>query len=93
MGTFRVRVSEGVGGFVSFFAAGEPAAGEFRCSECGYGVSVSRVLPRCPMCCSETWEEPRSAAVQGQSPNRWSISCQAATTKAAEMASSTVSAT
>ena len=57
MGTFRARVSEGVDGVVSFFAAGEPAAGDFRCSECGYGVSVSRTLPRCPMCRGEAWEE------------------------------------
>lgn len=93
MGTFRGTVSEGVEAFISFFAAGEPAVGDFRCSECGYGVSVSRVLPRCPMCRGETWEEPRSAVSRDQSPNRWSISCQAATTKAPEMTSSTVSAT
>ncbi len=82
MGTFRVRVSDGVEGFVLFFAAGEPAVGDFRCSTCGYGVSVSRTLPRCPMCRGEAWE--------AYSPNKWSISCQAATTKAAEIASSTV---
>ena len=57
MGTFRVGVSEGVDGFVSFFAAGEPAVGDFRCSACGYGVSVSRALPYCPMCRGVTWEQ------------------------------------
>jgi len=36
--------------FVAFLAAGAPAVGEFRCSECGYGVSVYRALPICPMC-------------------------------------------
>ena len=30
--------------------------GEFRCAECGYGVSV-RVLPHaCPMCRNAVWE-------------------------------------
>lgn len=85
MGTFRARVSEGADGFVSFFAAGEPVGGDFRCSECGYGVSVSRRLPRCPMCRGDVWE--------AYSPNSAFISCQAATTKTAEMASSTVTAT
>jgi rubrerythrin len=48
-------------GFVPFLAAGEPAAGEFRCSECGYGVSVYRALPICPMCGGAAWEhEQRS---------------------------------
>jgi len=42
--------------FVAFLVAGEPAVGEFRCSECGYGVSISRSLPICPMCGGVTWE-------------------------------------
>jgi rubredoxin len=69
---------------VTFFAAGEAVVGEFRCSGCGYGVSVSRTLPRCPMCQGDVWET--------YSPNKWLISCQTATTKTAAMASSTVSA-
>jgi len=57
MGTFHGRVSEGADGFVAFLAAGEPAVGEFRCSECGYGISISRVkLPLCPMCGGTSWE-------------------------------------
>lgn len=71
-------------GFVSFLAAGDPAVGEFRCSGCRYGVSVSRALPTCPMCGGVVWE--------AYSPNRWLISCQAPTTKATEIASNTVSA-
>jgi Zn finger protein HypA/HybF involved in hydrogenase expression len=67
---------------VSFFVTGDPAAGEFRCSECGYGVTVSRVLPRCPMCGGEGWET--------YSPNKLLISRQTATTNAPEMTSSTV---
>jgi rubrerythrin len=29
--------------------------GDFRCATCGYGVSVYRSLPRCPMCGSNEW--------------------------------------
>jgi rubrerythrin len=47
-------------GLVTFLGAGEQAAGEFRCSECGYGVSVHRALPRCPMCGGISWEESPS---------------------------------
>ena len=42
----------------SFFAAGSPALGEFRCADCGYGVVVRRVLPACPMCRGLAWEDP-----------------------------------
>jgi rubrerythrin len=45
-----------VAGYVEFFATGDPAVGEFRCGECGYGVIVSRELPRCPMCSGTVWE-------------------------------------
>jgi rubrerythrin len=30
--------------------AGARAKGEYRCAECGYGVTVYTELPRCPMC-------------------------------------------
>jgi rubrerythrin len=43
--------------FVQFLAAGQPAKGEFHCAGCGYGVTVCRTLPRCPMCGNETWEQ------------------------------------
>ena len=36
--------------------AGARAKGEYRCAECGYGVTVHRVLPACPMCRGESWE-------------------------------------
>jgi rubrerythrin len=45
------------GDFVHFHAAGQPATGAFRCSDCGYGVAVSTVLPQCPMCAGRAWEE------------------------------------
>ena len=41
---------------VRFWAEGESAKGEFHCSECGYGVTVCRELPRCPMCGGTSWE-------------------------------------
>jgi hypothetical protein len=45
------------GDFIAFRSAGEAAKGEFRCSACGYGVAVARVLPVCPMCGGSDWEE------------------------------------
>ena len=41
----------------AFVRAGEPAKGEFRCPNCGYGVTVIRRLPPCPMCSGEEWRE------------------------------------
>ncbi len=37
--------------------AGVKAKGEFRCVGCGYGISISSKLPRCPMCGTESWEQ------------------------------------
>jgi rubrerythrin len=42
--------------YVDFFVTGDVAVGEFRCSECGYGISINRPLPLCPMCGGRTWE-------------------------------------
>ena len=39
-----------------FAVAGAKLAGEFRCTECGYGAVVQRVLPQCPMCGGMVWE-------------------------------------
>lgn len=44
-------------GFVDFLASGARAKGEYHCSECGYGVTVFSVLPRCPMCGGDAWEQ------------------------------------
>jgi hypothetical protein len=41
---------------VVFAAAGDHVKGEFRCAECGYGITVCRDLPQCPMCSCTTWE-------------------------------------
>jgi rubrerythrin len=43
--------------FVEFWAAGETVKGEFHCSECGYGVTIVRALPICPMCGGDAWEQ------------------------------------
>lgn len=52
-------------GYVEFFATGQAAAGEFQCSECGYGVTVGRELPRCPMCGGTAWERLAGARSRG----------------------------
>lgn len=50
------RGEVGDGDYVEFLRAGAPATGEFRCSGCGYGVTVQAKLPLCPMCAGTTWE-------------------------------------
>jgi rubrerythrin len=47
----------GADGYVDFLASGARAKGEYHCSECGYGVTVFSVLPRCPMCGGAAWEQ------------------------------------
>lgn len=43
--------------YVEFLAAGQSVKGEFHCSECGYGVTIVRALPLCPMCGGTSWEQ------------------------------------
>jgi hypothetical protein len=43
--------------YVEFLVSGAAAKGEFHCSECGYGVTIVRVLPVCPMCQGTSWEQ------------------------------------
>ena len=45
------------GDFVEFLLAGVKVKGEFHCAECGYGVTIYRALPVCPMCGGESWEQ------------------------------------
>jgi rubrerythrin len=59
----RVEPRE-VRGLVQVLGAGELAAGEYHCSECGYGVSVQHRLPRCPMCSGLAWEPGRTAGLR-----------------------------
>jgi len=51
--TSRVAPDE----YVEFRAAGDAVKGEFHCSECGYGVTIVRALPICPMCGGRSWEQ------------------------------------
>jgi hypothetical protein len=51
------RISERSGDYVHFWITGDGAKGEFHCSDCGYGVTVYRELPLCPMCGCTFWEE------------------------------------
>ena len=48
---------EAGGDFVAFVEAGARVKGEFHCADCGYGVTVYRTLPTCPMCGCEHWEQ------------------------------------
>jgi hypothetical protein len=41
---------------VVFATAGDHVKGEYRCAECGYGITACRELPSCPMCACATWE-------------------------------------
>jgi rubrerythrin len=50
------RVGEPTDEYVKFLGAGESGKGQFQCSECGYGVTVYRTLPVCPMCSGGSWE-------------------------------------
>jgi rubrerythrin len=43
--------------YVEFIRMGAHVKGEFHCSGCGYGVTVHRELPRCPICGGEAWEQ------------------------------------
>lgn len=50
-------MDEESGGYVSFRTTGDVVKGEFHCSQCGYGVTVYRTLPVCPMCAGTAWEQ------------------------------------
>jgi rubredoxin len=43
--------------YVEFWTAGATVKGEFHCSDCGYGVTIVRALPLCPMCGGKSWEQ------------------------------------
>ena len=51
--TVRVAPDE----YVEFLSTGTAAKGEFHCSQCGYGVTIVRALPLCPMCGGTSWEQ------------------------------------
>ena len=43
--------------YVEFWVTGQTVKGEFHCSDCGYGVTIVRALPLCPMCGGKAWEQ------------------------------------
>jgi len=53
LGTSRAAPDE----YVEFWTTGQSVKGEFHCSECGYGVTIIRALPICPMCGGRSWEQ------------------------------------
>lgn len=55
-------VPEGVS---AFLLAGTGAVGDYRCAQCGYGVTVRQMLPQCPMCRGGCWEEPATSPFAG----------------------------
>jgi hypothetical protein len=57
MPEIEAATSEPVDEYVLFMSTGMHAKGEFHCAACGYGVTVCRELPRCPMCGGEDWEQ------------------------------------
>ena len=50
------RHEHGDDDFVAFLSTGMQAAGQYRCSGCGYGITLHGKLPICPMCSGESWE-------------------------------------
>jgi len=57
------------GDYVEFWAAGQIVTGEFHCSDCGYGVTIVRTLPSCPMCGGTSWEQsPWSPFTRARQP-------------------------
>ena len=48
---------------IQLSAAGDHVKGDFRCADCGYGVTIRRALPACPMCRGEDWEAWPTARV------------------------------
>jgi rubredoxin len=55
--------------FVEFLETGDDANGRYQCSDCGYGVTIRRELPICPMCGGTIWEsQPIAVKPRLQSP-------------------------
>jgi len=57
MSELQAAERESAGDYVHFVRAGAHVKGEFHCAECGYGVTVYRALPVCPMCGGIEWEQ------------------------------------
>ena len=55
-GTDDPENARGAAGLV-LLAAGDPGTGQYRCADCGYGITIHAELPECPMCGGAAWEE------------------------------------
>ena len=64
MSQVEFRQEDKGGDLLNFVPAGMAAKGEFHCAACGYGVTVYRSLPRCPMCGGEEWEQSQAFALR-----------------------------
>jgi hypothetical protein len=65
-----VRVEgDALADFVEFIPAGAAGAGSYRCAECRYGISLTGLLPTCPMCGGVVWE-PTGTHVPVDEPAR-----------------------
>ena len=53
LGTSRTAPDD----YVEFSTTGQSVKGEFHCAACGYGVTIVRALPICPMCGGRSWEQ------------------------------------
>jgi hypothetical protein len=53
----RLDVSAEVSRRNALVTSGTAVKGQFQCAACGYGVTVHRELPRCPMCAGEEWHQ------------------------------------
>jgi hypothetical protein len=64
------RSDRGDDDFVVFHMTGQKGAGAYRCSDCGYGITIRGELPVCPMCSGERWEptEPAPLRTESRSP-------------------------
>jgi lipopolysaccharide biosynthesis regulator YciM len=49
-------------------SSGDVATVEFRCVNCGYGISLTGELPRCPMCRRRSWQRLPQRRALNHSP-------------------------
>src|SRR4029453_4814433 len=66
-GTARAGASE----YVQFWTAGQQAKGEFHCAECGYGVTIVRTLPVCPMGGGGSWGQAPGSPIARRRMRVW----------------------
>lgn len=64
-------IAEESGGYITFRTTGETVKGAFHCAECGYGVTVYRALPACPMCGGTSWEQVPWSPLTRAVENDW----------------------